>query len=286
MSKKRILLTGSSGFIGKNILFFLGKFFDIVEVSRSSNYDINNLNSLFKIDNIDTVIHAAAETFIPQSFVDPYRFYKFNLNGSLNIAEFCRIKKVSKLIYLNTFPYGAPKYNPIDENHSISPHSPYTKSKMIAERVFFQYLEKEVNITSLRIFNPYGYFQKEDFLIPTIVKQALTSNTIEVRDIRPKRDYIYIEDLTLLLKNILNVSDSKGIYNVGTGNSHSISEIISIVEAILNKKFHIKTIAKPRENEVLDCYADIKKAKNKFNWSPTIDLLDGLKKYVSWVKNN
>ena len=286
MSKKRILLTGSSGFIGKNILFFLGKFFDIVEVSRSSNYDINNLNSLFKIDNIDTVIHAAAETFIPQSFADPYRFYKFNLNGSLNIAEFCRIKKVSKLIYLNTFPYGAPKYNPIDENHSISPHSPYTKSKMIAERVFFQYLEKEVNITSLRIFNPYGYFQKEDFLIPTIVKQALKSNTIKVRDIRPKRDYIYIEDLTLLLKNILNVSDSKGIYNVGTGNSHSISEIISIVEAILNKKFHIKTIAKPRENEVLDCYADIKKAKNKFNWSPTIDLLDGLKKYVSWVKNN
>ena len=286
MSKKRILLTGSSGFIGKNILFFLGKFFDIVEVSRSSNYDINNLNSLFKIDNIDTVIHAAAETFIPQSFADPYRFYKFNLNGSLNIAEFCRIKKVSKLIYLNTFPYGAPKYNPIDENHSISPHSPYTKSKMIAERVFFQYLEKEVNITSLRIFNPYGYFQKEDFLIPTIVKQALKSNTIKVRDIRPKRDYIYREDLTLLLKNILNVSDSKGIYNVGTGNSHSISEIISIVEAILNKKFHIKTIAKPRENEVLDCYADIKKAKNKFNWSPTIDLLDGLKKYVSWVKNN
>ncbi len=286
MSKKKILLTGSSGFIGKNILFFLGKFFDIIEVSRSSNYDINNLNSLFKIDNIDTVIHAAAETFIPQSFIDPYRFYKFNLNGSLNIAEFCRIKKVSKLIYLNTFPYGTPKYNPIDENHSIFPHSPYTKSKMIAERIFFQYLEKEVNITSLRIFNPYGYFQKEDFLIPTIVKQALKSNTIEVRDIRPKRDYIYIEDLTLLLKNILNTSDSEGIYNVGTGNSYSISEIISIVEAILNKKFHIKTIAKPRENEVLDCYADIKKAKNKFNWSPTIDLLDGLKKYVSWVKNN
>ena len=63
MSKKRILLTGSSGFIGKNILFFLGKSFDIVEVSRSSYYDIDNLNSLLKVDNIDIVIHAAAESF-------------------------------------------------------------------------------------------------------------------------------------------------------------------------------------------------------------------------------
>lgn len=286
MSKKRILLTGSSGFIGKNILFFLGKSFDIVEVSRSSNYDIDNLNSLLKVDNIDIVIHAAAETFIPQSFEDPYRFYKFNVNGSLNVAEFCRIKKVGKLIYLNTFPYGTPKYNPIDENHTISPHSPYTKSKMIAEKLLFQYLEKEVNITSLRIFNPYGYFQKEDFLIPTIVKQALLGDTIKVRDIRPKRDYIYIEDLISLLKNILNVSDSEGIYNVGYGKSYSIYEIISVIEVILNKKLHINTIEKHRDNEVLDCYANIKKVTSKFNWSPTINLLDGVKKYVSWVKNN
>ena len=286
MNKKKILLTGSSGFIGKNVLFFLGKSFDIVEVSRSSNYDIDNLNSLLKIDNIDIVIHAAAETFIPQSFEDPYRFYKFNVNASLNVAEFCRIKKVDKLIYLNTYPYGVPKCNPIDENHIISPHSPYTKSKMIAEKLLFQYLEKDVNITSLRIFNPYGYFQKEDFLIPTIVKQALSGDIIKVRDIRPKRDYLYIEDLISLLKNILNVSNSEGIYNVGTGKSYSISEIISVIEVILNKKLYTKVIEKHRDNEVLDCYADITKATSKFNWSPTINLLDGVKKYLSWVKNN
>ena len=137
-------------------------------------------------------------------------------------------------IYLNTFPYGIPKYNPIDENHTISPHSPYTKSKMIAEKLILQYLEKEVSISSLRIFNPYGYFQKEDFLIPTIVKQALLGDIIKVRDIRPKRDYLYIEDLISLLKNIINFSNSEGIYNVGSGKSYSISEIISIIDEILN----------------------------------------------------
>ena len=286
MSKKKILLTGSSGFIGKNIILFLSKYFDIVEVSRNSKYDINNLNSLLKINNIEIVIHAAAETFIPQSFDDPYRFYKFNINASLNVAEFCRLKKVSKLIYLNTFPYGIPKYNPIDEQHIISPHSPYTHSKMIAEQLILKYLENEVKITSLRIFNPYGSFQKESFLIPTLVKQALSGKIIKVRDIRPKRDYLYIEDLTSLLKSIINFSDSEGIFNVGSGNSYSISEIISIIEKILNKKFHIKTITKPRDNEVLDCYANIKKVKSKFNWSPTIKIYDGVQKYISWVKNH
>jgi UDP-glucose 4-epimerase len=204
----------------------------------------------------------------------------------LNIAEFCRIKKIDKLIYLNTYPYGIPKYNPVDEKHIIAPHSPYSKSKQVAEQLLFQYLENEVNITSLRIFNPYGYFHKEDYLIPSLVKQALYSNLITVRDIRPKRDYIYIEDLTSLLKNIINVSDSEGIYNVGYGKSFSIPEIVSVLEGILNKKFYTNSIETPRDNEVLDCYADIKKVTSKFKWTPTTNLTDGIKKYIKWIKKN
>ena len=286
MNKKKILLTGSSGFIGKNIMSFLGNNYDIIEVNRSSNYNINDLNSLLNIKKVDIVIHAAAETFIPESFKNPYRFYQFNINASLNIAEYCRIKKVKKLIYLNTYPYGKPKYNPIDEKHETSPHSPYTESKLISEKILFSYLDQKISTTSLRIFNPYGYFQKDDFLIPTILKQALKNDTIKIRDVRPKRDYLHIEDLITLLIKIIHSNNAQGIYNVGYGKSYSINEIVEVIEKILHKKLKIHSTEIPRSNEVLDCFADIKKVKNKFKWSPNIDLKNGINKYIDWIKNN
>ena len=167
--------------------------------------DVRDKERLSKaLEDIDIVIHAAAETFIPESFKNPYRFYQFNINASLNIAEYCRIKKVKKLIYFNTYPYGKPKYNPVDEKYETSPHSPYTESKLISEKLLFSYLDKDISATSLRIFNPHGYSQKDDFLIPTIVRQALTNDLIKVRDARPKRDYLYIEDLIVLLIKIIH----------------------------------------------------------------------------------
>ena len=134
---KRILLTGANGFIGKNFIDILSKKYKIIKITRESEIDILNLESLLKIDYIDVVIHCAAKTFVPDSFDNPYEFYEFNMQSTLNIAEFCRLKKISKVIYLNSYPYGNPKYLPIDENHSMSFHSPYNKSKYLSEILLF-----------------------------------------------------------------------------------------------------------------------------------------------------
>ena len=75
--KKRILLTGSNGFIGKNITYFLGNYFDFIYINRDSKFNINKIDTLLEINKIDCVIHCAAETFIPSSFDDPFKFYKF-----------------------------------------------------------------------------------------------------------------------------------------------------------------------------------------------------------------
>lgn len=277
---KKILLTGAHGFIGKNILeTFIGRY-QLVEVSRKSQYDILSLDSLMQIDDVDVVIHAAAKTFVPDSFNNPYTFYEFNLKSTLNIAEFCRIKKVQKIIYLNSYTYGTPNYLPINELHPISFHSPYNKSKYLAEQLLFTYLENICSITSLRLFNLYGKYQNDNFLIPEILKNIRQKKSIKVKDLTPKRDYLYIKDLLLLIEQIIKLDSVGGIYNIGSGKSYSVQEIIDELQSILKIDLPILSDNVRRENEILNCIADIKKIQNETQWSPQYSLKSGLLDYL------
>ena len=282
---KRVLLTGANGFIGKNIIEALGEKYTIIRVSRSSEYDIGDLDSLMGIDGIDLVIHGAAKTFVPDSFDNPYDFYRFNINSALNIAEFCRVKRVKQLIYLNSYTYGSPEYLPIDECHRVSFHSPYNKSKYIAEELLFQYLEGHTKVVSLRLFNLYGKGQSESFLIPTILKQMLESKRVCVKDLDPKRDFLYIKDLMSLIEQIAERNDREGVYNVGSGKSHSVEEIIAAVKRVLNREVEVRSEKIRRENEVMDCYADIGKVTAAFGWNPGYDLISGIRDYIKEVEN-
>ncbi|MCT7468652.1 NAD-dependent epimerase/dehydratase family protein [Aliarcobacter cryaerophilus] len=280
--KKNILITGSNGFIGstlKNILKY-----NIIEVSRDNGYDILNLSSLLEIDlDIDTVIHLAAKTFVPDSFENPYDFYKFNIDSTINIAEFCKIKKVKKLIYFNTYMYGSPNYLPIDENHQLKFQSPYHRSKYISEEILLNYFKQiETKVVSLRLFNVYGRNQSNNFLIPTIINK-LSKDILELNDLSPKRDYIYIKDICSLVNKIIRLPEYQLItdfYNVGYGKSYSVKEIVEYIIKIKRKK--IKVIDKniQRENEVMDCFANINKVKSTFNWNPRYSLQKGLEDMI------
>ncbi len=277
---KKILITGSQGFIGKNLVLSLKHKFDIEEISRKTVYDINNLQSFSEMEKIDTVIHCAARTFVPDSFDKKYSFYKFNILSTLNIAEFCLKKNVNKIIYLNAYPYGKPLSLPVDENHPLEPHSPYNTSKLIAEDLLFKYLDGVTSVTSLRVFNVYGNFQSKHFLIPTIISQAQNNGKIILNDLRPKRDFLYIKDLINLIEKIINTKSAKGIYNVGYGKSTSIKEICEAVAVLLKTNVELISKNKIRPNEVLELYSDISKAKKTFNWKPKYNIVRGLTDYL------
>jgi len=283
---KKILLTGANGFIGRNIQEILGNDYELINLVKESKYDINSLESLCEIDKVEIVIHTAAKTFVPDSFENPYSFYKFNIESTLNIAEFCRIKKVKKIIYLNSYTYGNPQYLPIDEKHPLSFHSPYNKSKYIAEELLFNYLDGVADVISLRLFNVYGRYQNDSFLIPTILKQANENKTIKVKDLKPKRDFVYIKDVITLIENSIKSEHISGIYNVGNGNSYSVEEIIAIITDTFD--FDIKVLSENirRENEVMDCIADTTKALQDLNWSPTFNMRTGLKDYIGEMDND
>ncbi len=277
---KKILITGSQGFIGKNLVLSLKHKFDIEEISRKTEYDINNLQSFSEMEKIDTVIHCAARTFVPDSFDKKYSFYKFNILSTLNIAEFCLKKNVNKIIYLNAYPYGKPLSLPVDENHPLEPHSPYNTSKLIAEDLLFKYLDGVTSVTSLRVFNVYGNFQSKHFLMPTIISQAQNNGKIILNDLRPKRDFLYIKDLINLIEIIINTKSAKGIYNVGYGKSTSIKEICEAVAVLLKTNVELISKNKIRPNEVLELYSDISKAKKTFNWKPKYNIVRGLTDYL------
>lgn len=278
---KKILVTGSQGFVGKNltpVLESLG--YDLIKVGNSKLTNLTDWKSVEQLPKSDTIVHLAAKSFIPDSFNNPLNFYQNNINSTLNILEKARIDS-SNIIFLSTYVYGIPQYLPIDENHQRQPLNPYTQSKIICEDLCEAYnRDFGVPVTIFRPFNIYGIGQSNNFFIPTILNQ-LKQNKIQLQDPRPKRDFIYIGDvIEALVMAISNIKSQFVIYNLGTSVSTSISEVVELIQQILNKNIKIHYSNQMRQGEVLETISNIDKIKADLGWKPKFSLKDGLIKTV------
>ena len=128
--------------------------------------------------------------------------------------------------------YGQPQYQPIDELHPLSLPSPYHKSKKLAEDLVTGYFnQNDTKVIVLRLFNIFGKHQEDKFLIPKMVKGAIHDRQIHIMDAEPKRDYIYINDFVKLVHKVLDSTNmDAGIFNVGTGLSFSVQELIDAIK--------------------------------------------------------
>lgn len=278
MSKKSILITGSSGFIGSNLIKKIGANYNIVEFNTNHG-DIATADLSFK--GIDHVIHLAGQTFVPRSWEDPYTFYKTNILGTVNILDFCR-RNNAPLTYISAYVYGIPEYLPIDEKHPMQAANPYMHSKVEAERICEFYAKNyKVKMTILRPFNIYGAGQSESFIIPKIIKQIISKDDfVDVLSLKPKRDYLYIDDLSSAIERTIDSENTFEIVNIGSGISYSVQEIISIAMDIAKVNKRIISEGEERRNEIPDVVADITKAQKLLGWSPKIDINSGLKKTI------
>lgn len=281
--KGRILVTGSSGFIGTNLLNRL----------KSNGYDVVTFDvedgdiatAEFNFPKLDHVIHLASKTYVPASWENPLDFYRTNASGTTNILDLCR-KQGCSLTYISSYVYGTPQYLPVDENHPVAPVSPYNHSKLVAEDICRFYAEQfGVPVTILRPVNIFGPGQKESFLIPFIIQQALDSSikTVEVMDLRPKRDFLYIDDFMDLITLTIG-RKSYGVFNVGSGYSVSVQEIIETILKIsrISKPYLDKKIE--RKNEVWDVYVSVAKAKAELRWEPKTTFAEGIEKIINALK--
>jgi UDP-glucose 4-epimerase len=278
----KIAVTGSSGFTGKRLVrHFTSLKHEVISIDLEDGIDVTNFENLKEIPQFDILYHLAAKSYVPDSYLNPHDFYRININSTLNTLELCR-QYNAKYIFVSSYVYGNPQYLPIDENHPVTSFNPYADTKIMGEslcRAYNKYFNLSVFI--VRPFNIYGPHQTHNFLVPFIFNQAVKGK-IELSDPNPKRDLIYIDDLIELYACLINYQNSTfDIFNAGYGRSYSVREIVDIIIGLFPSPIEIKWLDKIRPNEVADTVSNNKKAKILLNWTPKIDLAEGLSKIYS-----
>jgi len=278
----KILITGFSGFIGKYLLERLNLTnHELILLDIANGFDICDWEQVKNIKEFDTIVHLANLSFVPASYEDPKKFYESNYLSTLNMLELCRLND-AKMIFFSSYIYGHPQYQPIDENHPIQAFNPYAQTKVICESLCEGYnRDFKVPVIIFRPFNIYGKGQNPDFLIPTIIQHAKNGHIV-IKDDRPKRDYIHVNDIVDAVYTAIESKNSKTLqtYNLGTGVSYSVKEIIDLVRSLFNSEIEYHCKNEIRQNEVMDTIADIRKIKSELNWEPKIDIIEGLKMMI------
>lgn len=271
----RVLVTGAAGFVGRHLVAALQA--GNVPVLPHSRADGDLARGLPARSDVAHVVHLAARTSVSDSWLTPQAYYEANVLGTVAVLEFCR-RVGAGLTLMSSYVYGAPRFLPIHEEHPLKAFNPYSHTKILAEDVCRYYVTQfGVRATIVRPFNVYGPGQGSSFLIPSLLAQAIDPavREIVVADVRPRRDYVHVDDVVRLLVSTLDRGEG-GTYNAGSGVSTSIPELVTIVNLHVGVDKPLVARTEPRPTEVLDVVADVSRARVDLGWEPRISLTEGL----------
>lgn len=276
----RVLVTGSSGFLGRHLTTALAKHdFDVVAPDRRA---LDVTRPIEGDLGVEHVFHLAAEVGVPESWKNPARVLTTNAGGTLNVLDYCRRTNAS-FTYVSGYLYGIPRTLPIPESADIQPNNPYAFSKHMAEQTCMFYArEFGTAVTILRPFNIYGPGQGEGYVVGRILAQVLAPDVhaIDVMDLTPRRDYIFVDDV---VEAILATRRLAGlhIFNVGSGESHTVEEVLQIIMRATSSTKPVTSQNVQRRNEIPDVVADITAIRDAVAWQPRTSLESGLKKTIA-----
>tara|TARA_Y100000768_G_scaffold310435_1_gene244815 strand:+ start:21732 stop:22721 length:990 start_codon:yes stop_codon:yes gene_type:complete len=316
LNNKKVFVTGAGGFIGSHLCSKLVKEGAVVTamLHYNSRSDWSNLEfidteikkSLYVVKgNIedssfmdlqtkgqDIIFHLAALIGIPYSYEAPLSYVKTNIQGTVNVLESARKNEIPLIINTSTSEtYGTAQYTPIDELHPMQGQSPYSASKISADKLSEAYYNSfETPVITVRPFNTYGPRQSSRAVIPTIISQLLTEKNLSLGDLSPVRDFTYVEDTVDGFINAAIYNKHIGeVINLGYGKAASIGEISKIIMEIMGINKEIisdHSRIRPKDSEVMNLISNNSKAKNLINWEPKIDLRKGLMKTIDFISNN
>ncbi|MBL8825324.1 MAG: SDR family NAD(P)-dependent oxidoreductase [Planctomycetia bacterium] len=314
---RKVLVTGAAGFIGSHLAEELVRQGASVKAMihydsrpQRSNLELADQNLVQQMEIIagdvadphfmfravqgcDAVFHLAALIGIPFSYVAPSAYVQTNITGTLNVLEACRLHQTPRLVHTSTSEcYGTARYAPIDEQHPLQGQSPYSASKIGADKLVESFfLSFKLPVTTLRPFNTYGPRQSARAVIPTILAQLLSGvSELKLGDASPVRDMNFVED-TVAAFLAVAVSDKclGEVVNAGTGRGETIATIAELAMKITGRQVPIRVEAqrqRPEGSEVWKLIAANAKAKELAAWSPRVSLELGLEKTAHFIMNH
>ena len=313
---EKILITGGAGFIGSHLVaklletgeqvIVIDNFDDFYnpQIKRDNlknhlsnphfkllEVDIRDkkaLEQIFKLNKITKVVHLAARAGVRASIKNPSLYEEINIKGTLNLLEVCKTKNIKNFIFASSSSvYGVNTKLPFSENDSLSsPISPYAVTKKSGELLCYTYhYLYGIPTVCLRFFTVYGPRQRPKMAIHKFTK--LIDKNCEITifgDGHSRRDYTYISDIIEGIISALKQKFDFQIFNLGSSEPIELKNLVSLIESTLEKKAKIKhTLEQP--GDVPITYADITKSKKLLGYNPKVGIEEGIKKFVSWYKN-
>jgi nucleoside-diphosphate-sugar epimerase len=278
--KNEILVTGATGFLGRFLVTALES--QGLSVRQHSSADGDIAACSLPMAGVNHVFHLAAKSYVPESWENPQSFYRANVMGTVNVLEHCR-QNHAALTLISSYVYGEPQRLPIAEDHPVAALNPYAHTKILAEETA-RFYEKRFGVPLLivRPFNIYGPGQRKSFLIPWIVQQVLdpSAEAVHVQDLRPRRDYLYVEDAVELLLASFRAG-SHGVVNMGSGRSASVEEVAKLVNHAAGVSKPVVSAGQSRAGEIMNVVADNSRAAAEMGWRPRTSLEDGIAAVVA-----
>jgi NAD dependent epimerase/dehydratase len=310
-AEKKVIVTGAGGFIGSHLTERLvnlgvqtrafvhynsmGSWGWLDDSPLKSKFDvvagdIGDRDSVQKaLEGMDIVFHLAALIGIPYSYHAPMSYVRTNIQGTLNVLQASSRADVECVVHTSTSEvYGTAQYVPIDEQHPLQGQSPYSATKIGADKLAEAFHRSfELPVVIIRPFNTYGPRQSARALIPTIITQLLTGEEVHLGHLHPTRDLLYVADTVegFVLAATSPVALGKTI-NLGAGQEISVGDLVSKIAGLMGKAARIVSEEKrkrPPASEVERLCAANSLAQELLDWEPQYSLDDGLQETIAWL---
>ena len=255
--------------------------------------DLRDLPALMAaLRDVEIVFHLGALIAIPYSYEHPVEVVQSNVLGTLNVLLAGRENGVHRIVHTSTSEvYGTALRVPIDESHPLQGQSPYSASKIGADKLAESfYCAYDLPVVTVRPFNTYGPRQSARAVIPAIITQALTQDVIRLGNLDARRDFTYVTDT---VEGFLRAAQAPGVegetFNLGVGREIEIGDLAAEILSLLGVQKEIEVTPmrlRPGKSEVQRLISDNSRALDRLAWTPRVSLRQGLAETIEWISGN
>ena len=309
---KRVLVTGAGGFIGSHLAERLvtagARTRAMVRYTSSGSWgwldassskgemevvasDITDADGVREaLRGVEVVFHLAALIGIPYSYHAPRSYVRTNVEGTLNVLQAARDEGVGRVVHTSTSEvYGTALRVPIDEDHPLQGQSPYSASKIAADKMAEAFHRSfGLPVAVVRPFNTFGPRQSARAVIPTVVSQLLAgAEELKLGNLSPTRDFNYVQNTVDGFVRAAEAEAAVGeVINLGTGREISIGDLVRLLMEVMGRQVPVVEQAprvRPAHSEVERLLADVGRARRLLDWQPRVPLEDGLRATIEWI---